>query len=138
MISEHDDRLFDLRLERSRNDLFDMLDRLYGHLPEYSEVTSRLEALMRRAWSHRPEDLKWLDMRRDLEPDWFQRPEMVGYIFYIDRFAGDLKGILGKLDYLEGLGVTYVHLMPCLKPRPGDSDGGYSVMDYREINPAYG
>jgi hypothetical protein len=28
--------------------------------------------------------------------------------------------------------------MPCLKPRPGDSDGGYSVMDYRAINPAYG
>ena len=59
-------------------------------------------------------------------------------MFYIDRFAGTLKGILGKLDYLESLGVTYVHLMPCLKPRPGDSDGGYSVMDYREINPAYG
>ena len=28
--------------------------------------------------------------------------------------------------------------MPCLKPRPGDSDGGYSVMDYRAINPDYG
>ena len=28
--------------------------------------------------------------------------------------------------------------MPCLKPRPGDSDGGYSVMDYRAINPAFG
>ena len=28
--------------------------------------------------------------------------------------------------------------MPCLKPRPGDSDGGYSVMDYRQINPAFG
>jgi amylosucrase len=28
--------------------------------------------------------------------------------------------------------------MPCLKPRPGDSDGGYSVMDYRAVNPALG
>ena len=28
--------------------------------------------------------------------------------------------------------------MPCLKPRPGDSDGGYSVMDYRAINPRLG
>ncbi len=28
--------------------------------------------------------------------------------------------------------------MPCLKPRPGDSDGGYSVMDYRAIDPALG
>jgi amylosucrase len=28
--------------------------------------------------------------------------------------------------------------MPCLKPRPGDSDGGYSVMDYRAIDPRLG
>lgn len=63
---------------------------------------------------------------------------MAGYVFYIDRFAGTLSGILDKLDYLEDLGITYVHMMPCLKPRPGDSDGGYSVMDYRKINPAYG
>ena len=93
---------------------------------------------MRSAWAERADDLKWLDMKRDLEPDWFQRPDRVGYVFYIDRFAGDLKGILGKLDYLESLGVTYVHLMPCLDPRPGDSDGGYSVRDYRAINPAFG
>ena len=28
--------------------------------------------------------------------------------------------------------------MPLLRPRPGDSDGGYSVMDYRAVNPALG
>ena len=39
---------------------------------------------------------------------------------------------------MKTLAITYVHLMPCLKPRPGDSDGGYSVMDYRQINPAFG
>jgi amylosucrase len=59
-------------------------------------------------------------------------------VFYIDRFSGTLQGVLEKLDYLQDLGVTYVHLMPCLKPRPGDSDGGYSVMDYRQINPDFG
>ena len=63
---------------------------------------------------------------------------MAGYVFYIDRFAGTLMGVLDKLDYLADLGITYVHFMPCLKPRPGDSDGGYSVMDYGAINPAYG
>ena len=134
----HDQRLFDLRLERSRRDLFDMFEALYGRHPAYSAARQRLEDLMRRAWAKRPRDLKWLDLKRDLEPDWFQRPDMVGYVFYIDRFAGDLKGVLGKLDYLQELGVTYVHFMPCLKPRPGDSDGGYSVMDYRAINPAFG
>jgi amylosucrase len=63
---------------------------------------------------------------------------MAGYVFYIDRFAGTLRGVLDRLDYLVDLGITYVHFMPCLKPRPGDSDGGYSVMDYRAINPAFG
>ncbi len=137
-MTTHDDTLFDLRLERSRRDLFDMLEALYGRHPDYTKFRARLEAAMKSAWKKRPRDLKWLDMKRDLEPDWFQRPEMVGYVFYIDRFADTLKGVLGKLDYLEELGVTYVHFMPCLKPRPGDSDGGYSVMDYRAINPDFG
>ncbi|RZW12705.1 MAG: alpha-amylase [Rhodobacteraceae bacterium] len=137
-LSAHDEKLFELRLERSRRDLFDMLEGLYGRHPDFAAFRNQVEDRMRAAWTRRPKDLKWLDMKRDLEPDWFQRPDMVGYVFYIDRFAGDLKGVLSKLDYLEEIGATYVHFMPCLKPRPGDSDGGYSVMDYRAINPAYG
>ena len=66
------------------------------------------------------------------------RETMVGYVFYIDRFAGTIQGVIDRLDYLDELGVTYVHFMPCLKPRPGDSDGGYSVMDYREVDPRFG
>ena len=137
-LSAADSKLFELRLDRSRHDLFDMLERLYAPHPGYEPFLSDLDAAMRAAWEKRPRDLKWLDMKRDLEPDWFQRPDMVGYVFYIDRFAGDLTGVLSKLDYLEEIGANYVHFMPCLKPRPGDSDGGYSVMDYRAINPAYG
>ena len=130
--------IFDLRLERSAADLWPMLDQLYGNDPRYPQMRSDLLAQMRKAWAARPADLKTLDLQRDLEPDWFQRPQMVGYVFYIDRFAGNIRGIHDKLDYLTSLGVTYVHLMPCLKPRAGDSDGGYSVQDYRRINPVYG
>ena len=130
--------IFEMRLARSAPDLWPMLDALYAGHPGLPAMRRDLLAEMRRAWKARPTDLKDLDLRRDLEPDWFLRPAMVGYVFYIDRFAGDLKGVHDRLDYLESLGVTYVHLMPCLKPRPGDSDGGYSVMDYRAVNPAYG
>jgi amylosucrase len=130
--------IFDLRLARSASDLWPMLDALYGAHPDFAQMRSDLLAEMRKAWAQRPAYLKTLDLVRDLEPDWFQRPDMVGYVFYIDRFAGDIGGIHDKLDYLQSLGVTYVHLMPCLKPRPGDSDGGYSVMDYRRINPDLG
>ena len=135
---DFDARVFAMRLGRSRGDLFGMLERLYGERPDYPAFCAALTAALEAAWAARPADLKWQDLQRDLEPDWFLRPGMVGYVFYLDRFNGDLLGVLDKLDWLEALGVTYVHFMPCLKPRPGDSDGGYSVMDYRAINPAYG
>ena len=133
-----DDEIFALRLDRSAPDLWPMLDALYGQHPDYATFRAALLKAMQKAWTDRAPDLKRLDLRRDLEPDWFQRSDMAGYVFYIDRFAGNLPNVLEKLDYLEELGITYVHFMPCLKPRPGDSDGGYSVMDYRAINPAYG
>ncbi|EEW26640.1 alpha-amylase family protein [Rhodobacter ferrooxidans] len=132
------DEIFDLRLARSAPDLWPMLDALFGHRADYPTFRDALLGALRAAWEARPADLRHLDLQRDLEPDWFQRSDRAGYVFYIDRFAGTLPGILEKLDYLQDLGITYVHLMPCLKPRPGDSDGGYSVMDYRAINPAFG
>ncbi|MDJ1006489.1 MAG: alpha-amylase family protein [Paracoccaceae bacterium] len=136
--SHLDDRLFEMRARRSAPDLWPMLERLYGHLAAYAAFANGLEAELRSAWAARPDDLKWLDLERDLNPDWFQRPSMAGYVFYADRFAGNLKGVRKRLDYLADLGITYIHVMPCLTPRPGDSDGGYSVMDYRQIDPRLG
>lgn len=133
-----EDEVFDLRLARSAPDLFPMLEALYGTHQDYPAFRDKLVKALKKGWDDRPADLKRLDLARDLEPDWFQRPDMAGYVFYIDRFNGSLRGVLEKLDYLQDLGITYVHLMPCLKPRPGDSDGGYSVMDYRQINPDFG
>jgi amylosucrase len=132
------DTLYDLRYARSRDDLWPMLDRLYGAHPDYAAFRTELDTALRAAWDARPADLRLLDLKRDLEPDWFQRPDMAGYVFYIDRFCGHLRHVPERLDYLTELGITYVHFMPCLKPRPGDSDGGYSVMDYEAINPLYG
>ena len=133
-----DDQILQLRMARSAPDLWPMLEALYGAHRRYAAFRKDLEKALKDAWKDRPVDLKLLDLHRDLEPDWFQRADMAGYVFYIDRFAGTLTAVLDKLDYLEELGIKYVHFMPCLKPRPGDSDGGYSVMDYRSINPDYG
>ena len=73
-----------------------------------------------------------------LRPDWFQSADAVGYVAYADLFAGDLQGIRAHIDYLTGLGITYLHLMPLLTPRPGANDGGYAVMDYRSVRPDLG
>lgn len=131
-------RLFDLRLARSAPDLWPMLEGLYGARADYAEFQSALLKALRDGWAKRSRDLKLLDLTRDLEPDWFQRADMVGYACYTDRFAGKIADVAEKLPYLEKLGVTYLHLMPCLKPRPRPNDGGYSVQDYRRINPDLG
>ncbi|MCB1518066.1 MAG: amylosucrase [Hyphomicrobiaceae bacterium] len=137
-MSAFDSSLFEMRLKRSHTDLFEPLGRLYGEQAGYAAFADHLVELLRKRFAERPEALKLRDLERDLNPDWFLSQEMVGYVFYIDLFSGTLKGVLEHIDYLKSLGVTYVHFMPCLKPRPGDSDGGYSVVDYRAINPALG
>jgi maltose alpha-D-glucosyltransferase/alpha-amylase len=49
---------------------------------------------------------------------------------------GDFRGLMGRLDYLQGLGVTAIWLMP-FQPSPGRDDG-YDVADYYGVNPKYG
>ncbi len=129
------DRFFDLRWQRSALDLLEPFRLLYGDRPE---VEVQLKKMLRGHWDARSDDLKDLDLQRDIAPDWFLSEKMVGYVFYVDRFSGTLKGVLDHVGYLESLGTTYVHFMPCLRPRLGDSDGGYSVMDYRAIDPKIG
>ena len=58
---------------------------------------------------------------------------MLGMMFYIDNFAGNMKGVQGKLDYLEKNNVNYIHLMPFLDTPKGRSDGGYAVADFRKV-----
>jgi amylosucrase len=133
-----DREIFELRLKRSLPDLAAPFEVLYGNHPDAAQRLTELLVVLAKAWAARSGPLKRRDLEADLEPDWFLREKSVGYVFYLDRFNANLLGVLDKLDYLEELGVSYVHFMPCLMPRPGDSDGGYSVMDYRRINPAYG
>ena len=130
--------LFDLRWRRAARDLKGPLVRLYGASHDADALMARVRDLALTHWRARPKDLRALDLARDVDPDWFLGQEMVAYVLYVDRFAGTLAGLPARLPYLKDLGVTYVHLMPCLQPRPGPSDGGYAVMDYREIDPRLG
>ena len=129
------DQMFALRWDRGRRDLVGPLHRLYGST---DALLGRIHDLLQKHWRARPADLRLLDLKRDLNPDWFLSEQMVGYVFYIDKFAGRLANLPAHIPYLTDLGVTYAHMMPCLKPRPGANDGGYAVMDYRDINPDLG
>lgn len=123
---------FAIRLDRWWVDLHDGLAGVYAPV-DASHLEHRLVRLAATAFLQREPELRRLDARRTLAPDWFQEPEMVGYAAYADRFGGTIAGVQAKIPYLTDLGITYLHLMPLLRPRPGDSDGGYAVADYRAV-----
>jgi amylosucrase len=107
----------------------------------YDDPDAVLAALLARvvdAAVARDAELRALDLRREIDPTWHLSERQVGYVCYADRFAGDLAGVAQRLDHLRELGVTYLHLMPLLEPRPGDADGGYAVADYTRVDPRLG
>jgi len=53
-----------------------------------------------------------------------------------DDGIGDFQGLMQKLDYLEGLGITAIWMLP-FYPSPLRDDG-YDIADYFKINPDYG
>ncbi len=131
-LAPHRQELFALRTRRWWPDLVDGLRGVYAD-PE--AVGRRLLALAARAYAARPDDLHVLDLQRSLEPDWFQRPDVVGYAAYTERFSpdGTLAGVASRVPHLRSLQVRYLHLMPLLEPRPAPNDGGYAVADYRAV-----
>jgi amylosucrase len=132
----HDQIVFETRLRRYWPDL---LAGLTGAYPEHAvEMAHRLVRIAAENFRQRPAELRLLDLQRHADPEWFQHPKMLGYATYADLFAGDLRGVATKIDYLSDLGVTYLHLLPLLKPRPGPNDGGYAVMDYRAVRDELG
>jgi maltose alpha-D-glucosyltransferase / alpha-amylase len=49
---------------------------------------------------------------------------------------GDFEGLMRRLDYLQGMGVTAIWLMP-FQPSPCRDDG-YDIADYYDVDPRYG
>jgi amylosucrase len=128
------------RLEREWPALQAALELPYGAVTPRArrELEENLVRVLADAWEQRAGELRELDREREQTPDWYQRPEMIGYATYVDRFAGDLPGLRDHLDYLEELGIRYLHLMPLLATRSGPNDGGYAVTDYRRVEPSLG
>ncbi|WP_461022646.1 maltose alpha-D-glucosyltransferase [Thalassiella azotivora] len=77
----------------------------------------------------------------DHDPDWYKKA--VFYEVLVRAFAdsngsgsGDLTGVIGKLDYLQWLGVDCLWLPPFYASPL--RDGGYDVSDYCAVLPEFG
>ena len=76
-----------------------------------------------------------------MDPRWYT--EAVIYSLDVDTYAdsngdgiGDIRGLIGRLDYLSRLGVTCLWLNP-IHPTPGRDDG-YDVTDFYGVDPRLG
>ena len=126
--------VFDNRLERHYNELKWLYCELYQDEAAFEYFTGMLQ----RCWEDRKKALRDQDERREADPNWYRRRELLGMMLYVDAFAGDLNGVKKKLDYLQECGVNYLHLMPLLQTPKGRSDGGYAVSDFRTVQPELG
>ncbi|MFC3500241.1 pullulanase-type alpha-1,6-glucosidase [Micromonospora krabiensis] len=60
--------------------------------------------------------------------------------------GGDLKGLMDRLDYVQGLGTTAIWLAPVFKNRPVQGRGddvsagyhGYWITDFTQVDPHFG
>lgn len=112
---------------------FDELRWLYMELYNNGDMFAELCDNMERFYQERNPELKKQDEEREAAPDWYKKNDMLGMMFYIDNFAGNMKGVESRLDYIEKCNVNYIHLMPFLETPEGRSDGGYAVSNFRKV-----
>ena len=125
---------FELRLQKHHDELRWLYMELYDNGSMFFELVEKL----RRFYLERREGLKNIDRRKEADPDWYRRNDLLGMMLYIDNFGGTINGVREKLDYIQKSNVNYIHLMPFLDTVPGRSDGGYAVKDFRKVQEALG
>ena len=132
--TEKQDSIYRRRLERHHDELRWLYMELYNNGSMFAELCDNLS----RFYGERAGELKKRDRLREEYPHWYRQNDMLGMMFYIDNFAGNLSGVKAKLDYLEKSNVNYIHLMPFLETPKGRSDGGYAVSDFRKVQEKLG
>ena len=122
---------YEKRFARHMDELRWLYMELYDNGSMYAELCDYMYVF----YMERSNSLKNRDTKREDNPDWYKQNDMLGMMFYIDNFAGDMQGVKEKLDYIKKCNVNYIHLMPFLDT-PSDlssSDGGYAVSDFRKV-----
>jgi amylosucrase len=128
-----------------------VVDRLQRVYENEKNIAPWLDTLRTRVISFaasRPLALRSLDDSRAADPGWFLNQQQLGYIAYVDRFGAvtdpatharvPLRGIIDRIPHLKSLGVTYLHLLPFMRSRAGDNDGGFAVSSFVDVDSRLG
>ncbi len=113
----------------------------------HEPVTTNVQTVTRDSTAHDPHHEERGTQRRGKpsmlsdDPLWYK--DAIIYQVHVKSFfdanndgVGDFPGLLAKLDYIAGLGVTAIWLLP-FYPSPRRDDG-YDIADYRNVHPDYG
>lgn len=125
---------FAKRLKKHRQELYETYMELYRDEKSFEQLIEGMKLYE----GKRSAQLKMLDEEREKNPAWFRDSRMLGVTMYPKLFAGGLKGVMEKLDYLSEQGITYLHLMPLLRMPHPFNDGGYAVEDFKQVDPEIG
>ena len=129
---------FKIRLNSQWERLFTCVHALYGWQYDFFYTIERVLYSLVEYWLQRSPELKSLDEKRQVDPNWFLSEKVVGIVLYVDLFSDNLAKLKDHIPYFRKLCVNYLHLMPLFSVPLGDNDGGYAVSDYRAINPDIG
>jgi amylosucrase len=132
------DNEFYTRFIANISTIHDLYSELYQHHPQGKEVFLQVIQTMIGAYQNRAEIFKKKDKHKAETEYWFLSNQIAGMSLYVDRFCGNLKNLPEKFGYLKELGVNFLHLMPIFQSPAGESDGGYAVSNFREIDERFG
>ena len=126
---------FERRMARHYDELKWLYCELYeNRMDMFEDLCKNLKNI----YMDRKPDLKKQDRVREQNPEWYKKNDILGMMMYVNAFAGNLKGVKEKLNYVQECNVNYLHLMPLLESPEGKSDGGYAVSDFRKVQPELG
>lgn len=126
--------VFDRRLARH----YDELKWLYQELYHDERAFDYFADMLRRCWRDRKKPLRDQDAKRESDPDWYRRRDLLGMMLYVDAFAGNLNGVKEKPELHQGVRGE----LPPSDASAGQSQGpqrrGYAVSDFRTVQPQLG
>lgn len=137
-IRRQDLRHFYTRLGANFYAIHSLFFTLYGHRDDFKVQMLRLVETMAKGYIDRSRELEMLDIQREQDHNWFLSQKWVGMALYSNGFAENLRDLENKISYFQELGINMVHIMPILMCPTGQSDGGYAISDFRQIDDRVG
>jgi amylosucrase len=129
---------FSSRLAQHGERLFRLLHHLYGWRYDFAWIHEKMIEVAADGFLDRPKALRRIDRRSDDPPGWLTDPNSLLATTYLDRYAGNVKGLRHRFEHLTSLGVTHLHLLPPFAAPDASSDGGFAVSDYRRLRDGLG